>query len=109
MKTFVAENAASSGRQDLDVVRLPRLTPYLPMWERQRALATARQQHRISDLLVLLEHPHVYTNGRGGRREHLLPTRQHWHVWASAIWRWTVVMISRITVRVSLSVMPLSI
>ncbi|MEA2528585.1 MAG: hypothetical protein QOG89_229, partial [Thermomicrobiales bacterium] len=26
----------------LDVVRVPGVTPYLPMWERQRALAAAR-------------------------------------------------------------------
>lgn len=68
----VRDGTVSSGRQHLDVVRLPGLTPYLPMWDRQRALAAARQQQRIGDLLMLLEHPHVYTNGRGGRREHLL-------------------------------------
>lgn len=68
----VRDGTVSSGRRHLDVVRLPGLTPYLPMWDRQRALAAARQQQRIGDLLVLLEHPHVYTNGRGGRRQHLL-------------------------------------
>lgn len=68
----VRDDTVSSGRQHLDVVRLPGLTPYLPMWDRQRALAAARRQQRIGDLLMLLEHPHVYTNGRGGRREHLL-------------------------------------
>jgi lipoate-protein ligase B len=56
----------------LDVVRVPGVTPYLPMWERQRALAAARGRNEIDDLLLLLEHPPVYTNGRGGRREHLL-------------------------------------
>jgi lipoate-protein ligase B len=75
MNAIDAETTRPSlGRRYLDVVRLPGLTPYLPMWERQRALAAARQQQRISDLIVLLEHPHVYTNGRGGRREHLLVT-----------------------------------
>jgi len=73
MRALDAEDdVSSSRRRHLDVVRLPGLTPYLPMWERQRALAAARQQQRIGDLLVLLEHSHVYTNGRGGRREHLL-------------------------------------
>lgn len=56
----------------LDVIRLPGLTPYLPLWKRQQALAAARARNEIDDLLLLLEHPHVYTNGRGGRREHLL-------------------------------------
>lgn len=56
----------------LDVIRLPGLTPYQPLWERQRALAAARGRGEIGDLLLLLEHSHVYTNGRRGRREHLL-------------------------------------
>jgi lipoate-protein ligase B len=58
--------------EPLDVVRLPGLTPYHPLWKRQQALAAARRQNEIADLLFLLEHPHVYTNGRRGRREHLL-------------------------------------
>lgn len=56
----------------LDVVRLPGLTPYHPLWKRQQALAAARARNEINDLLFLLEHPHVYTKGRRGRREHLL-------------------------------------
>lgn len=56
----------------LDVIRLSGLTPYLPLWQRQQALAAARSRHEIDDRLLLLEHPHIYTNGRGGRREHLL-------------------------------------
>ena len=73
MQALDAEDDVSpSRRQHLDVVRLPGLTPYLPMWERQRALSAARQEQRICDQLLLLEHSHVYTNGRGGRREHLL-------------------------------------
>lgn len=73
MKMLRREEAASSlGFRQLDVIPLPGLTPYRPMWERQRALAAAREQQQIGDLLMLLEHPHVYTNGRGGRREHLL-------------------------------------
>jgi lipoyl(octanoyl) transferase len=57
---------------ELTVVRLPGLMPYLSMWERQRQLAAARQRDEIGDLLLLLEHPHVYTNGRRGDRAHLL-------------------------------------
>lgn len=57
----------------LAVIRLPGLTPYLPMWERQRELADARIRGDLDhDLLLLLEHDHVYTNGRRGDPRHLL-------------------------------------
>jgi lipoate-protein ligase B len=42
------------------------------MWERQKQLAAARERGEIDDLLLLLEHEHVYTNGRSGSRDHLL-------------------------------------
>lgn len=58
----------------LEIIRLAGLTPYQPLWERQRALAAARARGETGDLLLLLEHPHIYTNGRRGRREHLLAT-----------------------------------
>lgn len=45
---------------------------YLPAWDLQRALAAARAQRQIGDVLVVLEHPHTYTLGRVARREHLL-------------------------------------
>lgn len=45
---------------------------YLRAWEMQRALLRARQEGRVGDVLVLLEHPPTYTFGRVGRREHLL-------------------------------------
>ncbi len=42
------------------------------MWQQQQDLATARERNEVRDLLLLLEHDHVYTNGRGGNRAHLL-------------------------------------
>jgi lipoyl(octanoyl) transferase len=58
--------------RSLTVTHLPGLIPYLPMWEHQRALALARVRREIGDRLLLLEHPHLYTIGRGGDRRHLL-------------------------------------
>lgn len=48
------------------------LVPYIPMWQRQRALADARARGDIGDQLLLLQHEHVFTNGRHGDRRHLL-------------------------------------
>jgi len=42
------------------------------MWDCQHALAALRARGNIDDLLLLLEHEHVYTNGRRGDRAHLL-------------------------------------
>ncbi len=58
--------------RDLTACRLPGLVSYRPLWERQRALAAARERGEVGDLLLLLEHSHVYTNGRSGHRSHLL-------------------------------------
>jgi lipoate-protein ligase B len=42
------------------------------VWELQRQLVAARQKEEIPDTLVLVEHPHVITLGRGTHRENLL-------------------------------------
>jgi lipoate-protein ligase B len=46
---------------------------YGEVWELQRTLVTARQRDEIADTLILVEHPHVITLGRGTHRENLLP------------------------------------
>ncbi len=51
-------------REILSVARLGTME-YRAALELQDALVEARQQERIGDLLLLLEHPHVYTLGRG--------------------------------------------
>ena len=38
--------------------------PYAEAWELQRRLQERRQREEIGDLLLLLEHPPVYTRGR---------------------------------------------
>lgn len=45
---------------------------YQPLWERQRALARARADGEIGNLLLLLEHEPVYTLGMRGDDAHLL-------------------------------------
>ncbi|MEZ4522796.1 MAG: lipoyl(octanoyl) transferase LipB [Thermomicrobiales bacterium] len=42
------------------------------MWKKQQELAELRRQERIGDLLLLLQHDHVYTNGWRGDRSNLL-------------------------------------
>jgi lipoate-protein ligase B len=44
------------------------------VWALQRELVAQRQREEIADTLILVEHPHVITLGRGTHRENLLAT-----------------------------------
>ena len=55
-------------------VRRPGLVPYEQAWALQRQLAEARRGGFAPDTLILLEHPHVYTIGRSGTRDHVYLT-----------------------------------
>lgn len=55
---------------EMDVRRLG-LVPYGEAWVLQQRLAEARRGGTIPDTLLLLEHPHTYTIGRSGTREHV--------------------------------------
>jgi lipoyl(octanoyl) transferase len=57
----------------LGIVRLGRMD-YAAALDLQRRAAAARADDLIPDLLLLLEHPHVYTIGRRSRPDHLLAT-----------------------------------
>lgn len=49
------------------------VVPYQTAWDWQRQLAVARADgEQEDDVLLLMEHPPVYTMGRGGKPEHLL-------------------------------------
>ena len=48
------------------------LVPYVAAWNLQKELAAARAGGEIGDTLLLLQHPHTYTLGTRGKREHLL-------------------------------------
>jgi lipoate-protein ligase B len=48
------------------------LVEYGEAWELQRRLAAARRAGQIDDVLILLEHPHVYTLGRRADEAHVL-------------------------------------
>jgi lipoate-protein ligase B len=50
--------------------------PYPAALTLQDALVAARQRDLIGDLLLLLEHPHVYTLGRGASDRFLIAPRQ---------------------------------
>jgi lipoate-protein ligase B len=66
-----APDPAGAEKGLLQVARLGRVD-YLEAWELQRKLSIARREERFPDLLLLLEHPHTYTLGRSGKREHVL-------------------------------------
>ncbi len=48
------------------------LIPYAHSLELQNRVVTARKAGAVPDVLLLCQHPHVITQGRNGRREHLL-------------------------------------
>lgn len=54
----------------MDVRRLG-LVPYDEAWALQNRLADARRAGIVPDTLILLEHPHTYTIGRSGTRDHV--------------------------------------
>jgi len=49
-----------------------RLVPYVDSLVLQQRLVAARKAGAVPDVLLLCQHPHVITQGRNGRREHLL-------------------------------------
>jgi len=55
----------------LFVVNLGR-TRYAETWELQKKIFSARQEHRIGDILLLTEHDPVFTLGKGADGNHLL-------------------------------------
>jgi lipoate-protein ligase B len=57
----------------MDVRRLG-VVPYREAWAMQQELAVARRAGRIPDTVVLLQHPHTYTIGRSGTRDHVFLT-----------------------------------
>jgi len=51
-------------------------TRYADAWELQRRVNTARNSGLLGDILLLTEHHHVYTLGKGGDANHLLASDQ---------------------------------
>lgn len=49
---------------------------YAEAYARQKELVSRRIAGEIPDTLLLVEHPHVFTIGRGGSREHLLVSQE---------------------------------
>jgi lipoyl(octanoyl) transferase len=56
----------------------PGLVPYAAAQQMQRELAAKRQRDEIPDVLLLLEHPPVYTRGRRSKPEEL-PMGVEWY------------------------------
>src|SRR6266478_5405489 len=48
------------------------LTGYAEAYALQKRIVAARKADVIEDVLLICEHPHVITQGRNGKREHLL-------------------------------------
>src|SRR6202171_1249664 len=55
------------------------LMGYAEAWALQKRVVAARKAGAIEDVLLLCEHPHVITQGRNGKREHLLASEHVLH------------------------------
>jgi lipoyl(octanoyl) transferase len=55
------------------------LVPYAEAYALQKRIVAARKAGAIDDTLLLCEHPHVITQGRNGKREHLLASEHFLH------------------------------
>jgi len=45
---------------------------YEEVWALQKEMVAARQREEVPDTLLLVEHPHVITLGRGSHKENLV-------------------------------------
>ena len=55
------------------------LIPYAEAYALQKRIVAARKLDLIDDVLIFCEHPHVITQGRNGKREHLLASESVLH------------------------------
>lgn len=70
-KSFDRDPSRTRVERVLEVVRLGQID-YADALNLQQALLTARLRDEIADTLLLLEHPHVFTLGRGADERFLL-------------------------------------
>lgn len=61
-------------------------TSYGECWELQRRTFALRAAGRISDLLLLTEHDHVYTIGKSGNENHLLAREEELRARGITVW-----------------------
>ena len=50
------------------------MQPYNKIWELQRSLHDSISNQKTGDIMLLLEHPHIYTLGKNADKNHLLPS-----------------------------------
>ena len=70
-RTGSAIKESGATLRPLEVVDLG-VIPYAECWDLQNRLAQSLGQGRGKETLLLLEHPHTYTCGRRGGRDHIL-------------------------------------
>lgn len=57
----------------MDVLHLDLgLTGYKEAWDLQKQIHLYKQKNRFNDVIITVEHPHVYTLGKSGNRNHIL-------------------------------------
>lgn len=82
--TFLEQDTNAEGRRRCCWLNHQGLVPYAAAWEYQRSLVTQRIKNpSLDDVLILLEHPPVYTLGTGANPDFLKfnPAQTDWEVY----------------------------
>ncbi len=75
MESIPTRSSPDAPARSLRVIDLGMIT-YSEAWDLQNLIAQEVASGQVSETLLLLEHPHTYTCGRRGGRDHILATDQ---------------------------------
>ena len=70
----IIQKVCNDNINDLNIYWLG-VRSYNPIWDLQKAIHELRFNNKINDIVLLLEHNHVYTLGKNANENHILPSK----------------------------------
>ena len=70
----IIQKVCNDNINDLNIYWLG-VRSYNPIWDLQKAIHELRFNNKINDIVLLLEHNHVYTLGKNADENHILPSK----------------------------------